>query len=172
MIIMDDLDGELRTSRLVLRPLTVADAEAMVDVLADERIYEFTGGKPPTLDQLRERYRRLSVGRSPDGSQRWLNWIVRRVDDDKPVGVVQATVTDNDSAAAVAWEIGTAWQGLGYATEAATAMINWLESQEVRTIDAYIHPDHTASTRVAERAGLVRTDQLVDGEYRWRRSRG
>lgn len=172
MIIMDDLAGGLQTARLVLRPLTVADADAMVEVLADERMYEFTGGEPRTLEQLRERYRRLSVGHSPDGTQRWLNWIVCRLDDDAPVGVVQATVLENDSIADVAWEIGTAWQGLGYASEAATAMINWLVDQGVRTIDAYIHPAHTASMRVAERAGLERTDEVVDSEYRWRRSRG
>lgn len=33
------------------------------------------------------------MGHSPDGSQRWLNWIARRRDDRQAVGTVQATVT-------------------------------------------------------------------------------
>ena len=36
----------IETARLVLTPLVASDAEAMVDVLADERMHEFTGGHP------------------------------------------------------------------------------------------------------------------------------
>lgn len=168
-IIMDVLAGELSTSRLVLRPLRPEDAEPMLEVLSDRRMYEFTGGGPRTLDQLRERYRLHAVGHSPDRTQRWFNWIVRPRGEEAPVGVVQATVTAGGTEAEVAWEIGTAHQGHGYAGEAAIAMIDWLESTGVRRISAFIHPDHAASIRVAERAGLVRTEELVDGEFRWRR---
>ena len=37
----------------------------MAEVLGDERLHEFIGGHPPTLAELRERYRRLAEG-SPD----------------------------------------------------------------------------------------------------------
>ena len=39
----------LTSERLRLEPLTVDHAPAMVAVLADPSIYEFTGGSPPTL---------------------------------------------------------------------------------------------------------------------------
>lgn len=167
--IMDDAAPTLQTQRLVLQPLRAEDADALMPVLDDERMYAFTGGQPPTLDQLRDRCRRLAVGRSPDGSQSWFNWVVRRHGANAPVGTVQATVVRDDPIADVAWEIGLEWQGHGFASEAATVMVDWLISEGIRTIDAYIHVEHVASARVAERVGLVQTDELVDGEFRWRR---
>ena len=54
------------TVRLRVEPLRVEDADDMVEVLSDARLYEFTGGSPPDVE--------------------------------------------------VAWVIGRAWQGQGYAT--------------------------------------------------------
>ena len=45
----------ITTARLVLTPLVAGDADAMVDVLADERMHEFTGGHPLSLEGLRAR---------------------------------------------------------------------------------------------------------------------
>ena len=158
------------TERLRLTPLVVGDADELIAVYDDTRMYEFTGGRPPSLDQLRERYRRLVVGRSADGSQQWLNWVVRLVAGEVSVGVMQATVVDAGSAADVAWEVGVPWQGRGIASEAASAVVDWLIGQGVRTIRAYVHPEHDASSHVAARAGLSPTADLVDGETMWRRT--
>jgi len=100
------------TARLVLAPLAVGDAEEMVAVLGDERLHAFTGGRPPTLAELRARYARLVAGRSPDGSEQWRNWIVR-LRDGRAVGTVQATITahvhpGHHASAAVAARAGLA----------------------------------------------------------------
>lgn len=68
----------LTTERLTLTPLTPADAEPMVAVLADPALYGFTGGHPPDLAALQRRYAAQSRGLAPDGTEWWLNWIVRR----------------------------------------------------------------------------------------------
>ena len=159
----------IRTTRLELAPLAVEDAEEMAVVLGDERMYEFTGGAPLPVEQLRERYRRLAVGRSADGSELWFNWIVRLAAEGVAVGVVQATVAADGSSADVAWEVGVPWQGRGFAAEAATAIVDWLVDQGVHDISACIHPDHHASARVAAKAGLTPTEEIVDGEVVWRR---
>jgi RimJ/RimL family protein N-acetyltransferase len=151
----------------MLTPLVAADADAMVDVLGDQRMHDFTGGRPLTLDELRSRYKRLAVGHSPDSTELWFNWIVRLDVDGKPVGAMQATVAANDSRADVAWEIGVPWQGRGVASEAATAIVNWLIDHDVFLIRAFVHPDHVASARVAARAGLEPTSEIVDGEVLW-----
>ncbi|WP_152596828.1 GNAT family N-acetyltransferase [Bifidobacterium psychraerophilum] len=80
----------LDTTRLFLKPLSVADAQEMSHVLGDTSLYRHIGGTPPTLQQLTERYTRQSLGHSPDGEQGWLNWIVRRQDTDRAVGFVQS----------------------------------------------------------------------------------
>ena len=157
------------TERLTLDPLVAADADALFAVLDDERMHEFTGGSPLTLDELRSRYERLAVGHSADDSELWLNWIVRMTVDATAIGVMQATVAADGSSADVAWEVGVPWQGSGIATEAATAVVSWLVDHDVPVIRALVHPDHAASQRVAARAGLQPTNELVDGEVIWRR---
>jgi RimJ/RimL family protein N-acetyltransferase len=65
--------------------------------------------------------------------------------------------------------VGTPWQGRGIASEAATALVTWLEQQSVSRVIAHVHPDHRASAAVAAAAGLAPTDEWHDGEARWRR---
>lgn len=157
------------TERLSLTPLRVEDADAMAGVLADERLHEFIGGEPDTTARLRARYARLAQG-SPDPDETWLNWIVRRRSDAQPMGTMQATVTtrDGETTATVAWVIGVDWQNQGYASEAARALVLWLQERGVESIVAHIHPDHHASAAVATRAGLRPTDDEADGERVWR----
>ena len=139
----------------------------MVDALADPGLYRFIGGEPPSFADLERRYRAQAAGRSPDGTETWRNWIVRLLDGDAAVGFVQATLTDDDRAADVAWLIGVPWQGRGYATEAARAMVTRLVAGGVETITAHVHPDHAASERVASAIGLRPTDEVEDGERVW-----
>jgi RimJ/RimL family protein N-acetyltransferase len=141
----------------------------MVAVLDDQRLHEFTGGHPKTLEELRETYRRQAVGQSPDGTQGWLNWTVRLRASGAAIGTVQATLRQADGAttAAVAWTIGSRHQGRGFAKEAAAAMADWLRSYRVERLSAHIRPDHAASIAVARHLGLRPTDELIDGEITW-----
>jgi len=162
--------ARLTTSRLDLVPLTPGDADEMATVLGDEQLYSFIGGVPPTVEQLRERYRRLVVGGSADGRQEWRNWIVRLSSSGEAIGTVQATIIDAGRRADVAWVISLARQGRGFASEAAAALVRWLEARGVQAITAHIHPGHGASATVAARAGLVPTDEIdADGERIWQR---
>lgn len=163
---------EIATPRLLLTPLRPEDAGPMAGVLADERLHEFIGGGPATAAELRSRYSRLAAG-SPDRGEAWLNWIVRLRQSREPVGTVQATVLRRGEfwEAVVAWVIGTSWQGRGYASEAARALVGWLSGRGAAVITAHIHPRHAASARVAERAGLFPTAAVVDGERVWRLAR-
>jgi RimJ/RimL family protein N-acetyltransferase len=141
----------------------------MVGVLADPVLYAFTGGDPPNLPDLEARYRAWAAG-SPRASEAWLNWVVRLGPGGPAIGHLQATVVDGRSAD-IAWLIGTEWQGLGYATEAARALVSWLEGRGVAEITAHIHVDHAASGRVATSAGLSPTAEVQAGEAIWRRTR-
>jgi len=147
-----------------LEPLRVADAAEMVQVLAAPELYSFIGGRPPTLGELTEQYRRQVVGRSDDGREEWLNWVVRG--DGTAVGYVQATVHSGERAV-LAWVIGLPWQGRGYATAAAVELVGLLRARGVRRIEAYIVPGHIGSERVAARIGLTPTGRISEGEQMW-----
>ena len=164
---MDEMT--LTSERLTLTPLGPDDAEEMAGVLADERLYEFTGGRPEAAEVLRARYGTLAAG-SVREDETWLNWVVRLTSDDSAVGTIQATVIEHegDHTAWVAWVIGVPWQGRGFATVAARLLVTWLVNQGVTEVLAAVHPNHAASTTVASRIGLEPTDQVVDGERVWR----
>jgi RimJ/RimL family protein N-acetyltransferase len=154
--------------RLRLVPVAVEHADEMAAVLADPDLYTFTGGSPPTRDELRARYERWIAG-SGDPAVSWCNWVIKLQRQRCLAGTVQATIRAGDEPVAeVAWMVGTAWQGQGIGTEAARALIAWLGQQSVPTVIAHINPGHQASARVAAAAGLAPTSHLQDGEIRWR----
>jgi RimJ/RimL family protein N-acetyltransferase len=162
------VDQRIDTPRTLLTPITIQDADEMVEVLAGRELYAFIGGEPPSVEQLRARYTKLVVGHSDDGLQDWYNCVVRVQDTGRAVGTVQATVMSKRTRAEVAWIIGLPWQGRGYASEAARAMVHWLTERGIAGyITAHIHPEHAASAAVARRAGLSITDAIYDGERRW-----
>lgn len=157
----DDLS--LSTLRLDLLPIQRSHAPEMFEVLNDINLREFTGGAPPeSVDALRRRYELWEQRRSPDGSELWFNWAVRERQLDQLIGHMQAGV--GAEFASVAWVIGSRWQGHGYASEAALCIVEWLAGLGVKDIRASIHPDHVVSIRVAERAGLERTELRSDHE--------
>jgi RimJ/RimL family protein N-acetyltransferase len=166
---MIDVDVGWQTRRLVAEPLTAAHAAAMQPVLADPSMHEFTGGAPLTSEQLLARYERLGQRRSPSGDEIWGNWVLRTTTTQALVGTVQVSLPANGPAAdvaRVAWEVGVPFQGQGYASEAAIELVHRLLTQGWCVV-ATIHPDHVASQRVAERAGLVPTHAIEDGEVVW-----
>ena len=157
----------LTTARLDLVPLTASDAEDLFPVFDDASLGRWTGDAPPAdVETLRARFLAWEVGGSSDGSERWLNWTMRRRDDGRAIGHLQSTVTPRT--AAIAWVVGTAFQRQGFATEAAQGLVRWLRDDlGVETIEASIHPGNVASQSVARHAGLRPTDRLDDGEVVW-----
>ena len=104
-----------------LEPLRIDHAPAMLAGLSDPAAYAFLPDDPPeSLAALQARYRRQAVGRSPDGSALWLNWVIRRQSDGALLGTTQATVTGD--LATVAYHVFPPhWrQGIGRAALAAT----------------------------------------------------
>ena len=93
------------TPRLCLEPQIAAHADEMFAVLSDPAIYEFENAPPASVEWLRQRFTRLETRRSADGSEHWLNWVVR-LPSSGLVGYVQATVSAGGNAA-IAYELAS-----------------------------------------------------------------
>ena len=142
------------TERLTLEPQIAAHADEMFRVLADPAIYEHENEPPPSVEWLRERYRKLESRRSPDGRQGWLNWVLR-LSPSEPIGYVQATV-DEDGRALIAYELASRYWSRGLAQEAVRAMIAELErSHGVGRLAAVLKASNGRSRRLLERLGFV-----------------
>jgi [ribosomal protein S5]-alanine N-acetyltransferase len=109
----------LSTGSLRLEPLVVAHAHEMYRVLSDPAIYEFENEPPSSEAALAGRYLALERRKSLDGTQQWLNWVIR-VQSGDAAGYVQATVLSGGHAY-VAYELASRFwrQGIGSAAVAA-----------------------------------------------------
>jgi RimJ/RimL family protein N-acetyltransferase len=144
----------LATERLRLEPQVAAHADEMFAVLGDPAIYEHENEPPPSVEWLRERYRKLESRRSPDGREWWLNWVVR-LSSSEPIGYVQATVHP-DGRAAIAYELASRYWGQGLAQEAVRAMIAELaRGYGVRRLSAVLKASNRRSRRLLERLGFT-----------------
>src|SRR5262249_22075785 len=134
--LMPEIDAlALRTDRLDLIPITRTHAPAMFQVLKDPVLYEYVTSSPPAdVAELTRLYEFLAAPRSPDGSELWFNWVLKPKGQREPIGHVQAGVLSEH--ANVAWFLGIHWQRLGYATEAAKAVVDLLVRIGVRKIRA------------------------------------
>src|SRR5512132_3050412 len=82
----------IESHTLRLEPLAAAHAEEMFEPMSASAIYDYIPGHPPaSVSALRERYTQLERGRSADGQQQWLNWIVR-LQSGQCAGFVQSTI--------------------------------------------------------------------------------
>src|SRR3954469_1987832 len=103
----------LRSARLDLEPLRVDHAAEATVVFDDERLHRYIGGAPAGEEELRQRYAQQVAGRSPDGEELWLNWMVRHRASGALVGTVQATVRHRPGGSGVAelaWTVATPHQ--------------------------------------------------------------
>lgn len=150
--------ARLFAPRLTLEPLTAAHADELFIQLSDpQALIYIDNPPPPTVEGLRERYRRLESRRSPDGSEEWLNWAV--ILDGRAIGFVEATVRIGGRIA-LAYGLGRTYWSQGYGTEAVRAMINFLESHFPGALfEATVDERNIASRRLLERIGLEITDR-------------
>jgi len=144
----------LVTPRLHLEPQLASHAAAMFEVLSDPAIYAHENAPPISPEWLQERYRKLETRRSADGTEQWLNWVLRGVGGDL-LGCVQATV-EADGCAFVAYELASAHWGRGLAAEAVTAMFEELQARyQVHTLLAVIKRSNLRSRRLLEGLGFA-----------------
>ena len=146
------------TPTLTLEPLLASHAEAMFEVLSDQAIYRYLDYPPPvSVEYLFGVYSRLEARRSPDGSDAWLNWVIRPREQ-LLAGYVQATVAP-DRSAYVAYVLASKYWGRGYAQCAMQAMLEHLVSTyNVDRCMATVEVENQRSIRLLERLGFCPMD--------------
>lgn len=144
----------IESAALRLEPLVAAHAEEMFAPMSAAAIYDLMPGQPPaSVGELRRRYRRLEKRRSADGSQRWLNWVIR-LRSGHCAGFVQATIHPGFTAD-FAFVLAPEHWGHGLAFEACRHVLPHLaEGFGVRTLFATVDPRNSRSVRLLERLGF------------------
>ena len=155
---MRTIDG----NGFTLEPQVAAHADQMFVVLCDPAIYEYENKPPPSLEWLRDRFAKLESRCSADGREQWLNWVIR-LPNSELAGYVQATVRV-DGRAAIAYELSSAYWGLGLARQAVETMIAELvDHYQVHTITAVLKRENQRSRRLLERLGFSAASAVGTG---------
>lgn len=139
---------------LTLEPQMAAHAAELYAVIGDPSLYDFIDSKEPESEQaLFERLARLESRLSPDGTEHWLNWVIRSATGEV-IGYVQATVTP-DHSAEIAYVLGRAHWRRGHGYEACRLMIDELAAHYgVKRLTATLDPANHASLALLEKLGL------------------
>lgn len=164
----------LRTERLRLVAANAALARAaLADRLAFSDLLgaEVPQSWPPPLMADVEPEWADRLAREPELAG-WLHWYVVLVDDeggedDVLIGSAGFNGLDAGTGTLVmGFSVLPAFSGLGYATEAAWALLEWAFAQPgVARIAARAFPDHAASLRVMEHLGMRRVEDPADPYY-------
>jgi len=144
----------IETTTLTLEPQVVAHAAAMFVVLSDPAIYEFENAPPASAEWLRARFQKLETRQSADGTEQWLNWVIR-LPTSALIGYVQATIYPS-GVAEIAYELSSAYWGRGLARQAVAAMIGELGAYyNVQSLLATLKRTNYRSLRLLERLGFT-----------------
>lgn len=156
---------QLSSVRLTLRPFAPQDAESCLrNWAADEEIYRYLSAQPQTADEVREW---LSSADEAYADPCTYYWAIEETHSGEVVGEL---FVDNFGTSSrrceMDWKIGTAFQGNGYAAEAARAAIEYL-IREVgfHRIEAKCCTENTASERVMQKLGMNKEGKLRERFY-------
>ena len=152
-----------RDPALALEPQTAAHAEEMFALLSDPKIYRYENAPPASLEWLRERFGKLESRRSPDGREKWLNWVIR-LESGEAAGYVQATV-HADGHAAIAYVLGSRFWDRGIGRSAVSSLLRILrEEHGVERFTAVLKSANQRSRLLLERLGFSEGTFPVDAD--------
>lgn len=155
----------LETERLVLRPLSPSDLDALAHYMADPEVMHYMGGITRTRDETEAWIARFMQMFELDGIGQFA---VERKEDGAVLGRCGILFWETDPWTSIAraeatkpteteigYLLGRSHWGQGYATEAATAVRDYARAElgEERLI-ALIDPGNRASKRVAQKLGM------------------
>jgi RimJ/RimL family protein N-acetyltransferase len=159
---MDKKRLETRQLSLVAATPALLDAEleshAHLAALLEAQVEP--GWPPGEYDRAAQEFFRQQM--EEDGTAGWLVWYaIRPGTPERPAVLVGAGgycgPPDRDGRVEIGFSVLPGWQGRGYATELARALIeNAFSESEVEQVVAHTTEDNAASRRVLEKSGFVR----------------
>jgi RimJ/RimL family protein N-acetyltransferase len=143
----------LETERLILRPWRDADLDAYAVMMADPEVTRFIGGVVTRTDAWRGMASLIG---------HWVLrgfglWAVERKRDGAVIGRIGVQYPEGWPSTEIAWTLGRPYWGLGYATEAAKASLDYgFKTTSLPKLISLIDPENHPSQKVAQRLGQTK----------------
>lgn len=144
----------LKTERLVLRQIELRDAASFAEYANDLDIARMTGSFPYPFPRLSVDFKVMYL-RAQKRRGIGHGYAITETGQDKLIGVVDLFRQDDTDPWELGYWIGRPFWGLGYMTEACTALIEELQQEHgAQDLTAGVFTDNPGSMRVLEKLGF------------------
>jgi ribosomal-protein-alanine N-acetyltransferase len=155
----------IETQRLVLRHMSIADAEDVFRMRSDPRMHEHTDTQVDvTLEQTNTYIEKMDRGINEN---RWIIWAIEHKDSGKFAGTVSIWNFDNERRSGeLGYGIIPSFQGQGLMTEALDAVVRYgFDIVNLNVIEAYTEVSNARSNCLLERCKFIRTKEIKEAGY-------
>jgi RimJ/RimL family protein N-acetyltransferase len=157
----------VRTERLLLRPLTAADADALLAYRSRPDVCRYVPFEPMTREVVHDRLASVWARRELTDEGQSLTLGVEVADTGELVGdVVLFWHSRLHASGEIGYAVNPAFGGHGYATEAARALLRLgFEGLGLHRVVARVDERNESSARLARRLGMRQEARLVENEF-------
>jgi RimJ/RimL family protein N-acetyltransferase len=155
------------TERLLLRPLRTADTDDLLAYRSIPEVCRYLPFEPMDESAISKKLESDWARTGIDGEGQALNLGVELPGESQLVGDVMLRLhSEVHRSGEIGWVLNPAFTGMGYATEAANALLGLaFEELGLHRVVARIHADNGPSIRVAARLGMRKEAHLVHNEW-------
>lgn len=149
----------LKTERLILRKLSLDDAEEIFSLRSDEEINKYLDRpKANKIDDAIEFINKVNIAIANDRS---IYWVICFKNNPQLIGTICLwNLNEGENKAEVGYELLSNFQGKGIAGEALSKIIEFgLITMQLDKIEAYTHSENIASTNLLKKFKFVRDPQ-------------
>jgi RimJ/RimL family protein N-acetyltransferase len=158
---------ELAGPRLRLRRFAPADLDTFVGYRSDPEIARYQSWDAPYPREAGQEFIRAMMSEHPDVPGEWFQFAVELRDTGQLIGDCGAQpLADDPRIVEIGFTLAAGHHGHGYATEAATALLDYLfTARGKHRVTANCDARNTASARVLERLGMRREGHLRQSSW-------
>ncbi len=159
---------ELRTERLVLRPVETNDAKAIYNYRSDSETNKYQGWIPKIIDDVDSFFNKISPEIDIAGT--WFQFVIVEIKNSKIIGDLGIHFID-DEQAEIGCTLAKKHHGKGYATEALKSVMDYLFNKlNKHRIIGSIDPRNLKSIGLVEKLGFrkeahFKDSLLINGEW-------
>ncbi len=162
-----ELDGTVETERLLLRPFTEDDFEALFSYQSRPDVVEYLLWDVRTEEEVRAALERKMQATSIDAEGDHLALAVVRRDTGAFVGdIILSVVNEEQREGEIGYIVHPDHHGSGFATEAGRAMLALaFDGLGLHRVIGRVEPRNLASARVLEKLGMRLEAHFVENEF-------
>lgn len=155
----------LETERLLLRRVTVDDAEAIKELRGNPETMRYI--PRPLVTTIEEALQHVEMINSKIENNEGINWAITLKGNSKLLGIIgHYRIQPQNYRAEIGYMLLPDFHGKGIVTEAIkAALIYGFEVMHLHSIEAVIDPDNIASEKVLQKNGFVKEAHILENEY-------